>query len=74
MIYDGVVLQDLFEAIVSHAVDLARNQSGCCVLQDCLEHVADCEQKRRLINVIVASALDLSDDRYGLVSNHFYFI
>lgn len=55
------------EEIVQHCVELATNKSGCCVLQHCLEHVDDGEQKRHLISEIVANALILSGDAFGYV-------
>ncbi|TXG54463.1 hypothetical protein EZV62_019719 [Acer yangbiense] len=64
---------DLVEEIAVNTVDLATNKSGCCVLQHCLEHVREGEQKRRLIAEILANDLILSGDSFGYVGNYFYF-
>ncbi|KAL5855399.1 hypothetical protein ACOSQ4_005201 [Xanthoceras sorbifolium] len=55
----------LVEEITVNSVDLATNKSGCCVLQHCLEHVNEGEQKGQLIAEIVANALILSGDAFG---------
>ncbi|KAK3192968.1 hypothetical protein Dsin_024278 [Dipteronia sinensis] len=57
--------KDLVEEIVVHSVGLATNKSGCCVLQHCIEHVREGEQKGRLIAEIVNNAVILSGDAYG---------
>ncbi|KAK0589727.1 hypothetical protein LWI29_017794 [Acer saccharum] len=46
--FSNNLTKDLVEEIAVNTVDLATNKSGCCVLQHCLEHVREGEQKRRL--------------------------
>ncbi|KAK1577408.1 hypothetical protein Q3G72_021538 [Acer saccharum] len=63
--FSNNLTKDLVEEIAVNTVDLATNKSGCCVLQHCLEHVREGEQKRRLIAEILANDLILSGDSFG---------
>lgn len=47
--------------------EIATDKSGCCILQQCVEH-AQGEQRDRLVAEITAYALLLAENRYGLVS------
>ncbi|KAJ4972420.1 hypothetical protein NE237_005519 [Protea cynaroides] len=62
----------LFEAAVTHCVELATDRHGCCVLQKCLGH-SDGEHRRRLICEITSNALILSQDRFGNYVVQFVF-
>ncbi|EOA12657.1 hypothetical protein CARUB_v10027736mg [Capsella rubella] len=54
----------LFEAAITHCVDLATDKHGCCVLQKCLAH-SEGEQKKQLVSEIASNALYLSQDPFG---------
>lgn len=57
-------LQFLFEAAITHCVDLATDRHGCCVLQKCLGY-SEGEQKQHLVSEIASNALLLSQDPFG---------
>ncbi|CAL9243827.1 unnamed protein product [Arabidopsis halleri] len=54
----------LFEAAITHCVDLATDRHGCCVLQKCLGY-SEGEQKQHLVSEIASNALLLSQDPFG---------
>ncbi|CAH2069734.1 unnamed protein product [Thlaspi arvense] len=54
----------LFEAAITHCVEIATDRHGCCVLQICLEN-SEGEQKDRLVSEIASHALLLSQDPFG---------
>ncbi|CAN7122165.1 unnamed protein product [Brassica rapa subsp. narinosa] len=54
----------LFEAVMSHCVELATDRYGCCVLQKCLAHFEG-EQKEHLVSEIASNALLFSQDPFG---------
>ncbi|XP_042480933.1 pumilio homolog 2-like [Macadamia integrifolia] len=62
----------LFEAAITHCVELATDRHGCCVLQKCLGH-SEGEHRRRLISEITSNALILSQDRFGNYVVQFVF-
>ncbi|XP_043692277.1 putative pumilio homolog 8, chloroplastic [Telopea speciosissima] len=62
----------LFQAAVTHCVELATDRHGCCVLQKCLGH-SDGEHRQRLISEITSNALSLSQDRFGNYVVQFVF-
>jgi len=57
-------LQFLFEAAITHCVELATDRHGCCVLQKCLGY-SEGEQKQHLVSEIASNALLLSQDPFG---------
>ncbi|CAN6841666.1 unnamed protein product [Brassica oleracea] len=54
----------LFEAVMTHCVELATDRYGCCVLQKCLAHFEG-EQKEHLVSEIASNALLFSQDPFG---------
>ncbi|KAL0710150.1 hypothetical protein Bca4012_017128 [Brassica carinata] len=54
----------LFEVVITHCVDLATDQYGCCVLQKCLGYSKG-EQKYLLVSEIASNALLLSQHPFG---------
>ncbi|XP_010451242.1 PREDICTED: pumilio homolog 12-like [Camelina sativa] len=54
----------LFEAAITHCVDLATDKHGCCVLQKCLAQ-SEGEQQKHLVSEITSNALYLSQDPFG---------
>lgn len=57
-------LQCLADEIANHCVAAARHQTGCCIVQKCLD-CSEGEQKEHLLDEIIANALTLSEDTYG---------
>lgn len=56
--------QFIFDAAAAHCVEIATHRHGCCVMQRCVDF-ASAPQKQRLVAVIAANALALSQDPYG---------
>ncbi|CAN8253013.1 unnamed protein product [Cochlearia groenlandica] len=54
----------LFEAVITHCVELATDRHGCCVLQKCIGS-SNGEQKQHLVSEIASNALLLSQDPFG---------
>ncbi|KAJ0246108.1 Pumilio 12 [Hirschfeldia incana] len=54
----------LFEAVITHCVELATDRHGCCVLQKCLAYFEG-EQKDHLVSEIVSNALLFSQNPFG---------
>ncbi|KAF8099873.1 hypothetical protein N665_0236s0034 [Sinapis alba] len=54
----------LFEVVITHCVELATDQHGCCVLQKCLGYSKG-EQKYHLVSEIASNALLLSQHPFG---------
>ncbi|XAR59924.1 hypothetical protein NMG60_11033105 [Bertholletia excelsa] len=63
----------LFEAAIANCVELATDRHGCCVLQKCLSHSDDCDQRNHLICEITSNALILSQDPFGNYVVQFVF-
>lgn len=58
--------QQLLYVIADNCADIAMDQAGCCVLQQCVLH-AEGEAQERLIGGIIANTLILSENIYGFV-------
>lgn len=56
--------QFIFDAAVSHCVEIATHRHGCCVLQRCVDYASG-HQRQRLVAEIAANALILSQDAFG---------
>ncbi|KAJ7527351.1 hypothetical protein O6H91_16G049800 [Diphasiastrum complanatum] len=56
--------QFIFDAAVSHCVEIATHRHGCCVLQRCVDFASG-PQRECLFSEIAANALVLSQDPYG---------
>lgn len=61
------VVQILYDLVATKCYEIATDKSGCCILQQCVEH-AQGKQRDRLVAEITAHALLLAENRYGLVS------
>ena len=59
-------LQYILDVVADNCLDIATDKSGCCVLQQCVEHARG-EPRDRLIAEITANALVLSEHPYGYV-------
>lgn len=71
------MLQPLLDVIAANFLEIAVDQSGCCILQKCVYYaVANSseigETKDRLLAEYAANAQLLSEDRYGYF--FFFFI
>ncbi|KAG0481284.1 hypothetical protein HPP92_012142 [Vanilla planifolia] len=55
----------LMEAAISNCFELATDAQGCCVLQKCLTHSEEGDQKQRLMTEILSKSLSLSKDPFG---------
>lgn len=53
--------------MANNAFGIARDKTGCCVLQQCVNH-AEGEIRKKLIADIVLNASVLAEDCYGFVS------
>lgn len=53
--------------VASNSLAIARDKTGCCVLQHCVNH-AQGETRNQLIDDIVLNSSLLAEDCYGLVS------
>ncbi|KAL0734896.1 hypothetical protein Bca4012_011106 [Brassica carinata] len=62
----------LFEAAITHCVDLATDRHGCCVLQKCIGYFEG-KQKDRLVSEIASTALLLSQDPFGNYALQYVF-
>ena len=58
--------QYVLNEAAKHCYDIARDKSGCCVLQLCVDN-SQGETRDRLVAQIVANALCLAEDPYGFV-------
>ncbi|XP_010691640.3 pumilio homolog 12 [Beta vulgaris subsp. vulgaris] len=58
------VIFPLLGEIADHTVNIAVDKSGCCALQNCIEHGRGPERDR-IIYEIIAHAAELSEDAYG---------
>ncbi|CAI7778996.1 unnamed protein product [Closterium sp. NIES-53] len=56
--------QFIFNAAVSHCVEIASHRHGCCVLQRCIDF-AQGQQKNRILAEVASNALVLSQDPFG---------
>ncbi|CAI7804419.1 unnamed protein product [Closterium sp. NIES-54] len=54
----------IFNAAVSHCVEIASHRHGCCVLQRCIDF-AQGQQKNRILAEVASNALVLSQDPFG---------
>ncbi|XP_071933530.1 pumilio homolog 12-like [Coffea arabica] len=54
----------ILDVVADNCLDIATDKSGCCVLQQCVEHARG-EPRDRLIAEITANALVLSEHPYG---------
>lgn len=54
----------LFDAAISHCVEIATDRQGCCVLQKCVHHSYG-DQRNRLMSEICSYSLVLSQDPFG---------
>lgn len=52
--------------VADNCLDIATDKSGCCVLQQCVEHALG-EPRERLLAEITSNALILSEHPYGFV-------
>lgn len=50
---------------------VAKDRSGCCVVQACLDHTQG-ELRKRIVTEIIANAIQLAEDPYGFVSIKLY--
>ncbi|GAA0150498.1 RNA metabolism protein [Lithospermum erythrorhizon] len=57
-------IKQILDVVVLHCIDIATDKSGCCVLQQCVEH-AQGEHRARLVDEITKNVLLLSESRYG---------
>ncbi|KAF8102680.1 hypothetical protein N665_0197s0042 [Sinapis alba] len=62
----------LFEAAITHCVELATDRHGCCVLQKCIGHFQG-EHKDHLVSEIASNALLLSQDPFGNYALQYVF-
>lgn len=53
--------------VAENFFEMATNRSGCCVLQSCVLQ-SQGELRKQLMADIIANAIALAEDRYGLVS------
>ncbi|GAB2276913.1 hypothetical protein Dimus_011623 [Dionaea muscipula] len=65
--------QFIFEAAISHFLDLAKDRHGCCLLQKCLTY-SDEENRRVMVSMITMNALTLSQDPFGNYVVQFVFV
>ncbi|ONK65044.1 uncharacterized protein A4U43_C07F32900 [Asparagus officinalis] len=54
----------LFDAAISHCVEIATDRQGCCVLQKCVQYSYG-DQRTRLMSEISSFSLVLSQDPFG---------
>ena len=59
-------MQYLVKEVAENCFEIATNRSGCCVLQSCVER-SQGELRKQLMAEIIANALPLAEDRFGLV-------
>lgn len=62
----GFLWQYLLNEAAKYCSDIARDKSGCCVLQLCVEN-SQGETRDRLVAQIIVNALVLAEDPYGFV-------
>ncbi|XP_010536828.1 PREDICTED: pumilio homolog 12 [Tarenaya hassleriana] len=62
----------IFEAAITHCVELATDRHGCCVLQKCLGH-SEGEHRHLLVSEVASNALLLSQDPFGNYVLQFVF-
>jgi len=53
--------EPIYETIIQHSLQIARDKQGCCVMQTCLKSGSP-QQQRRLINEVVKNVKDFIDD------------
>ncbi|KAG9130239.1 hypothetical protein Leryth_004303 [Lithospermum erythrorhizon] len=54
----------ILDVVVLHCIEIATDRSGCCVLQQCVEH-AQGKHRECLVHEITKNSLLLSENRYG---------
>ncbi|KAI3440381.1 PUM-HD domain-containing protein [Psidium guajava] len=54
----------LYDLVATKCFEIATDKSGCCILQQCVEH-AQGKQRDRLVAEITSHALLLAENRYG---------
>lgn len=57
--------------VANNCCGIAKDKSGCCVLQKCVEH-SNGKNRERLVAAITAKAIVLAVDRYGFVPMKHY--
>ena len=60
------LLQDLLNEVAINCLEIARDKTGCCLLQDCVVR-AEGKLKENLLESIISNSLVLSKDPYGFV-------
>lgn len=58
--------QYLLNEVADNCYQIATDQSGCCILQQCVDHTKG-EARLHLVRAIIANAVHLAEDQYGSV-------
>ena len=58
--------QYLLNEVTDNCYHIATDKSGCCALQQCVDHSKG-EARARLVREIISNALHLAEDQYGCV-------
>ena len=58
--------QYLLNEVANNCYQIATDKSGCCALQQCVDHSKG-EARSHLVREIIANALHLSENQYGCV-------